>query len=61
MDLIYPMFSGPWRELAEAGESIPRPERAVSWVLENRNVSSVLVAFASVAELEEVVGPGKST
>jgi len=55
-DLVYPMVSGPWHELAEPGESIPRPERAVSWVLENEKVSSVLVAFASVAELEEVVG-----
>ena len=54
--LVYPMVSGPWQELAEPGEAIPRPERAVSWVLENEKVSSILVAFASVAELEEVVG-----
>ena len=56
MELVYPIFSGPWRELAEPGEATPRPARAVSWILENSKVSSILVAVASVAELEEVVG-----
>jgi aryl-alcohol dehydrogenase-like predicted oxidoreductase len=55
LELVYPITSGPWGELAEPGETLPRPGRAVSWVLENEKVSSVLVAFASVAELEEVV------
>lgn len=55
MELIYPITSGPWGELAEPGEERVRPERAVEWVLENRKVDSALVAFASVAELEEVV------
>jgi len=55
MELIYPITSGPWQELAEPGEERVRPERAVEWVLENRKVDSVLVAFANVAELEEVV------
>ena len=58
LDLIFPIVSGPWHELAESGEAIPRTERAVSWVLGNEKVNSVLVAFASVAELEETIGPG---
>ena len=56
LDLIYPIVSGPWHELAEPGESIPRTNRAVSWILENKCVTSVLVAFASTGELEEAVG-----
>jgi len=55
LDLVYPITAGPWQELVEPGEERVRPERAVSWVLENKKVGSVLVAFASVAELEEVV------
>ena len=58
LELVYPITSGPWRELAEPGEAIPRPERAVAWVLRNEKVSSVLVAFASAAELEETLGVG---
>ena len=53
--LIYPTVRGPWHELAESGEGIPRTGRAVSWVLSNPHVSSILVAFASVAELEETL------
>ena len=56
LDLAYPIMAGPWHELADFGEDIPRTERAVQWVLENRGVSSVLVAFASVAEVEEALG-----
>jgi len=56
VDLIHPIVSGPWRELCRPGEAFPPPGRAVSWVLENGAVSSVLVAFASVAELEETLG-----
>ena len=58
LELVYPITSGPWRELAEPGEAIPRPERALAWVLQNEKVNSVLVAFASVAELEETLGVG---
>ena len=56
LPLVYPIVSGPWHELAEPGEVVPPTERAISWVLDNRAVSSVLVAFASVAELEQGVG-----
>jgi aryl-alcohol dehydrogenase-like predicted oxidoreductase len=56
LDLIYPIVSGPWRELAEPGETIPRTERAIQWVLKNPGVSSILVAVANVAELEAAVG-----
>ncbi len=56
MGLAYPIVSGPWHELAEPGEVIPRTERAVSWVLGNKAVHCILVAFASVDELEEAVG-----
>lgn len=56
LDIVYPIVSGPWKGLAEPGEEIPPPERAVSWVLANRNVSSLLVAVASVAELEQIAG-----
>lgn len=55
LDLIYPIVSGPWHELAREGESYPPPGRSVSWVLEHPAVSSALVAFASVEELEETV------
>ncbi|MFH1571115.1 MAG: hypothetical protein ABIL09_24185, partial [Gemmatimonadota bacterium] len=55
LDLIYPIVSGPWQELARPGEPFPPPGRAVSWVLEHPAVSGVLVAFASAAELEETL------
>lgn len=58
LKLIHPIVSGPWQELAEPGESVPRTARAVSWVLQNPAVSSVLVAVASVEELEQVVADG---
>ena len=56
LELAYPIIAGPWHELAAPGEDIPRTERAVQWVLKNRGISSVLVAFASVAEVEEALG-----
>ena len=56
LELAYPIIAGPWHELADAGEEIPRTERAVQWVLKNEGVSSVLVAFASAAEVEEALG-----
>ena len=56
LDLIYPIVSGSWQGLAAEGEAFPPPGRAVSWVLANRSVTSALVAFASVEELEETVG-----
>ena len=55
LDLIYPLVSGPWRELARPGEDIPPTNRAIRWVLQNPGVNSVLVAVASVAELEEAL------
>ena len=59
LDLIYPIVSGPWQELAGRGEAFPPPGRAVSWVLQNPAVSSALVAFASVAELNDTIGSMK--
>ena len=56
LPLVYPIVSGPWSELAEPGEIVLRTERAVSWVLENKGVNTILIAFASVEELEEAVG-----
>ena len=56
IDLIQPIVAGPWQELTGPEEAFPPPGRAVSWVLDNPAVSSALVAFASVAELEETVG-----
>lgn len=56
LDVIYPIVSGPWHELAEPGEAVPRTERAIQWVLNNPGVSSVLVAVANVEELEAAVG-----
>jgi len=55
LDLIYPIVSGPWHELAEPGENIPRTEKAIRWVLKNPGVSSILVAVANVEELEAAV------
>ena len=56
LELIYPIVSGPWYELAEPDETIPRTERAIRWVLKNSGVNSILVAVANVAELEVAVG-----
>ena len=56
MPLLKPIVMGPWNELAEPGEVRPRTESAINWVLENDAVTSVLVAFANVEELEEGVG-----
>ena len=56
LELAFPIIAGPWHELTGPGEEIPRTERAVQWVLKNRGVSSVLVAFASAAEVEEALG-----
>ena len=56
LELVYPIVAGPWHKLAQPGELVPRTERAIQWVLVNRGVSSVLVAVASVEELEEALG-----
>lgn len=56
VDLIHPVSVGPWHELAEPGEERPRTSAAVQWVLRNQGVTSVLVAVASVDELDEVLG-----
>ena len=54
--LIYPTAKGPWQELAEPGEDIPPIGQAVSWELNNPPVTSIQVAFASMAELEQTLG-----
>lgn len=59
--LVYPIVSGPWGELARAGESVPPTSRAIEWVQRNDGVSSVLVAVASVAELEEATGVAETS
>ena len=56
LPLVYPVVSGPWHELAEPGEPVPRTERAIQWVLATEGVHCTLVAFASVEELEEALG-----
>lgn len=56
LQLVHSFVSGPWHELAEAGEPLPLTDMAVKWVLKNQNVSSALVAVASVGELEEALG-----
>ncbi|HCL27600.1 MAG TPA: hypothetical protein DIC52_04080 [Candidatus Latescibacteria bacterium] len=56
LPLVYPIVNGPWQELCEPGEKIPPTNRAINWVQQNPVVTTVLVAFASVAELEEGVG-----
>ena len=56
LPLVYPIVAGPWRELAEPGEVVPRTDRAINWVLATEGVHSALVAFASVEELEEGLG-----
>ena len=58
LDLIYPIVNGPWHELCEPGEVAPPTNRAIGWVQQHPAVTCVLVAFASVAELEEGVGVG---
>ena len=52
LDLVYSFSAGPWRELARPGDEVTPTGPAVAWVLANSNVSSTLVAVASVAELE---------
>ncbi|MAE60981.1 MAG: hypothetical protein CMJ49_06440 [Planctomycetaceae bacterium] len=53
--LILPVDAGPWQDLARPGEARPRTARAISWVLENPAVTSTLVAFASVEEVNEAL------
>ena len=55
LGLIYPIVAGPWHELSESGETGVPTSKALSWVLKNKAVSSVLVAVASVDELEETL------
>ena len=55
LPLVYSFTAGPWSELVESKEKISPTGKALSWVLENQGVSSVLVAVASVAELEAVL------
>ena len=52
LDLVYSFSAGPWCELAGPGELVANTGPAVAWVLNNRGVSSDLVAVASVGELE---------
>ena len=52
LDLVYSFSAGPWRELAQAGEEVAPTGPAVAWVIKNKNVSSALVAVASVKELQ---------
>ncbi len=54
LDLVYSFTAGPWSELIGQGNS--PTGRAVNWVLENKNVSSTLIAVASVEELELALG-----
>jgi len=55
LSLVHSFTAGPWHELAGPGESISPTGPAVAWVLKNKNVSSILVAVARVAELEAVL------
>ncbi|MCS5612275.1 MAG: hypothetical protein NZ961_17785, partial [Candidatus Poribacteria bacterium] len=55
LGLIYPIVAGPWHELSESGETGVPTSKALSWVLKNKAVNSVLVAVASVDELEETL------
>ena len=52
-DFIYDLCGGPWHELAEPGESRPRTSAAMRWILENPGVSGILLAVASVEEMDE--------
>lgn len=54
LDLVYSFTAGPWSELLGQGNS--PTGQALAWVLKNENVSSTLVAVASVAELDAVLG-----
>jgi len=56
LPLVYPIVNGPWQELCRPGEEVPPTSRAIGWVQQHPAVTGVLVAFASVAELEEGVG-----
>ena len=56
LPLIYPIVKGPWQELCEPGEAVPRTNKAIDWVLATEGVHTALVAFASVEELEEGLG-----
>ena len=56
LPLVYPIVNGPWQELCRPGEDVPLTSRAIGWVQQHPAVTGVLVAFASVAELEEGVG-----
>ena len=55
LGLIYPIVAGPWHELSESGKTGVPTSKALSWVLKNKAVNSVLVAVASVDELEETL------
>ena len=55
LDLVYSFTAGPWRKLYGPGEHIPPTGPAVSWVLQNKNVTCALVAVASIPELEAVL------
>ena len=58
LGLVYPFVAGPWHELAGGIGKPLSTNRAIGWVLENSGVSSVLVAVASVEELDEALGSG---
>ena len=58
LGLIYPFVAGPWHELSGGIGQPLSTNRAIGWVLENPGVSSVLVAVASVEELDEALGAG---
>ena len=61
IELVLPIVSGPWMELAGPGKEAPSTSRAIEWIQQNPGVSSVLVAVASVDELEEAVGQRASS
>lgn len=52
IDLVYSFTAGPWNELAQPGEKVAQTGPAVSWVVQNPNVDTALVAVASVDELD---------
>jgi len=52
LSLVHSLTAGPWSDLALPGESVAHTGPAVSWVLQNQQVSSAYVAVANVAELE---------
>lgn len=55
LSFIYAFAAGPWHELVQPGEHLSPTGRAVSWVLQNKNVDSALVGVASIAELDAVL------